>query len=268
MLTVAIVAPIESLHLRSKPNPLEKYFKRDAKRLNIFDYNAAGLVPDKFDALAPKLQGEAPNGADPKQKSIREAQLGKMYEEQKKDVEQFFSGRKVMNDCPTFPYCNHIPAPPPVLPPPSGLQQADANIAFPWNINDAKSERNEKYSKQPFTKASPVADKTYTKLHNSFTKRLYNPSFGHIGIPGGMSGLKTETNPSYATTVEEMKKVSLDKVYKNARLANLGPGMREEADPGTNGYQPPGKIHMALDGGQGKQDNDAPSKDSSSDGGH
>ena len=113
-----------------------------------------------------------------------------------------------------------------------------------------------------------MADKTYTKLHNSFTKRLYNPSFGHIGIPGGMSGLKTETNPSYATTVEEMKKVSLDKVYKNARLANLGPGMREEADPGTNGYQPPGKIHMALDGGQGKQDNDAPSKDSSSDGGH
>ena len=31
-------------------------------------------------------------------------------------MEEWLGGRKVINDCPTFPFCNHIPAPPPVLP--------------------------------------------------------------------------------------------------------------------------------------------------------
>ena len=58
-----------------------------------------------------------------------------------------------------------------------------------------------------------------------------------------------------------MKKVSLDKVYNNKRLAGLGPGMREEANPATDGYQPRGKIYMALDGGQTNKEDSGPGKE-------
>ena len=47
--------------------------------------------------------------------------------------------------CPTYPFCNHVPAPPPLLPGP-GVIHNDENVMFPW-MKYAAAHRNAQESK-------------------------------------------------------------------------------------------------------------------------
>lgn len=46
-------------------------------------------------------------------------------------------------DCPTYPFCNHIPAPPPLLPPPLDLQQPQPGILYPWGPAMTKMQKKQ-----------------------------------------------------------------------------------------------------------------------------
>ena len=88
-----------------------RYFKADGRGLTIFDYNAYGLTQDKADKGKPPPKAEGAE-ADPT------AQL-KRLEADKRQLTQWLNGKHTKTTCPTFPYCNHIPAPPPMMPPPA-----------------------------------------------------------------------------------------------------------------------------------------------------
>lgn len=111
-------------------SPLNTYFNKDNEGLTIFDYAALGKTPDEKPSLL-KIETSESEAADPSGKSTLQAILEKVMSRQEA-TQEYFTGRKVMNDCQTFPYCNHIPAPPAVLPPPNDLDAPNPNIWYPW----------------------------------------------------------------------------------------------------------------------------------------
>jgi hypothetical protein len=242
---------VECLHLRAQagaPNPLENYFRPDKSGLNIFDYSAAGIAPDKFEDLSEPLSRSAANPADPSQGSPQRAHFRKLIET-RKEMEEWLGGRKVFHDCPTFPYCNHIPAPPPVFPMPSSIQQVDPHLHFPWNPD--KHEAPD--PKEVYTQVSPSADPQYTKIHDKFMKRIYKPALGYIGAPGGNSGVytlarkdpKEEPREQKAWGKWDYESRTLTKVT-NAGSDVARAGIRDEAEPNTDGYQPPAKPNQSF----------------------
>ena len=70
VILVSMIDTVASAALRS---PLNQYFTRDKKGLNIFDYNARGIVPDKITDLGKPLSSDPANVADPKMGTTREA---------------------------------------------------------------------------------------------------------------------------------------------------------------------------------------------------
>ena len=81
------------------------YFNKDNEGLTIFDYAALGKTPDEKPSLL-KIETSESEAADPSGKSTLQAILEKVMSRQEA-TQEYFTGRKVMNDCQTFPYCNH-----------------------------------------------------------------------------------------------------------------------------------------------------------------
>ena len=261
---------VNSAYLRHSNSPLNQYFKRDKKGLNIFDYNAEGIVPDKITDLAMPLKADPANAADPKMGTTRDA-LFRTEKEKKRQMEEWLGGRKVINDCPTFPFCNHVPAPPPVLPGPDNLEQLNPHIVFPWSkardpLHALLAHKPDKYNKwhgvqnkkwgtqdinfhEPYTKESPSKDPAYIKFHETFMRHIYSPAIGHIGAPGGLNGADT-----LAKSSEDMAKAGLDKIFNDPKLARYGAGMRIDSDPNAVGYQPPGKPNRSWEAPSGGKD--------------
>mmetsp|Transcript_50788 Transcript_50788/g.75269 ORF Transcript_50788/g.75269 Transcript_50788/m.75269 type:complete len:334 (+) Transcript_50788:78-1079(+) len=97
---------------------LTKYFTPDADGFTVFDYDNVGLDAN-VRALAlranrdkhPSSTAEAskPKGADARASLVPRVVAAK----------QFSHFSEIHQTCPTFPFCNHIPAPPPILPNPA-----------------------------------------------------------------------------------------------------------------------------------------------------
>ena len=182
---VVVVAFIDAVAGAALRSPLNQYFTRDKKGLNIFDYNARGIVPDKIADLGKPLKADPANVADPKMGTTRDA-LFRAQEKKKKEMEEWLGGRKVINDCPTFPFCNHVPAPPPLMPGPENLEQINPHIILPWSkardpLYALMAHKPDKYNKwdhiknkkwgtqdpdfhQPYTKESPSRDPNYKRV--------------------------------------------------------------------------------------------------------
>mgnify|MGYP001445570235 CR=1 FL=1 len=81
---------VNSAYLRhsNSNSPLNQYFKRDKKGLNIFDYNAEGIVPDKITDLAMPLKADPASAADPKMGTTRDA-LFRTEKEKKRQATLF-----------------------------------------------------------------------------------------------------------------------------------------------------------------------------------
>eukprot|EP00943_MAST-04B_sp_MAST-4B-sp1_P004562 g4562.t1 len=254
---------IKHVNSASLRTPLNQYFKRDKKGLNIFDYNAEGIVPDKITDLATPLKNDPANVANPKMGTTRDA-LFRAQNEKKREMEEWLGGRKVINDCPTFPFCNHVPAPPPILPGPENLEQLNPHIVFPWSkardpLHALMAHKPEKFDKwhavknkkwgtqdikfhEPYTKESPSNDPNYKKFHENFMHHIYSPALGHIGAPGGLDGANT-----LAKSKEEMAKAALDTVFHDPKLSQYSAGMRLDSDNSPVGYQPPAKSNRAWE---------------------
>ena len=111
-------------------DPIAPYFSKDKQGRTIFDYEMIGSTPENAPP-ANTIDTSTDTIADPNAKSTLEAGLEDTLKRQD-DLQRYFTGRKVENDCPTYPYCNHIPAPPPVTPPPTDISAPNANIWYPW----------------------------------------------------------------------------------------------------------------------------------------
>jgi hypothetical protein len=106
------------------------YFSKDKQGRTIFDYEMIGASPEDVPPTG-SVDSDTDAAADPNAKSTLDVGLEDTLRRQD-DLQRYFTGRKVTNDCPTYPYCNHIPAPPPVTPPPNDLASPNPNIWYPW----------------------------------------------------------------------------------------------------------------------------------------
>ena len=111
-------------------DPLGVYFAKDKQGRTIFDYEMIGASPEDVPPTG-SVNSDTKAAANPDAKSTLDVGLEDTLRRQD-DLQRYFTGRKVVNDCPTYPYCNHIPAPPPVTPPPSDLAAPNPNIWYPW----------------------------------------------------------------------------------------------------------------------------------------
>jgi hypothetical protein len=173
------------LHLRSDDDagssPLNNYFMKDNQGMTIFDYAAVGTTPDEENSPI-KIETQSDESANPDGKSTLQAVLEKVIKRQD-ETQEYFTGRKVFNDCKTFPYCNHIPAPPPVLPPPSDLAAPNPNIWYPW---------------MPRIKSQGEADMANQDVNaNANKKTLFHPWYHHRDI-----GQKYEHDINWDTPFE------------------------------------------------------------------
>jgi hypothetical protein len=121
-------------------DPLGHYFAKDDHGLNLFDYQAYG--DDPIDGGKPRKSKEE-SETDENPSRARQ-------QEETKELQEYFTGRKVKDDCPTFPFCNHLPAPRPFLPQPHLLGKPNVQVIYPWqNANgnyDNQKERKVKAS--------------------------------------------------------------------------------------------------------------------------
>ena len=114
----------------SGADPLGTYFVKDKQGRTIFDYEMIGTTPEDMPPTG-SIDTNTDSAADPGAKSTLQVGLEDTLQRQD-DLQRYFTGRKVKNDCETFPYCNHIPAPPPVVPPPNDLAAPNPNVWYPW----------------------------------------------------------------------------------------------------------------------------------------
>ena len=95
-------------------------------------------------------------------------------------------------------FCNHIPAPPPVMPGPENLEQINPHIILPWSkardpLHALMAHKPDKYNKwdhiknkkwgtqdpnfhQPYTKESPSRDANYMRVHEDVMRHIYSPA--------------------------------------------------------------------------------------------
>lgn len=111
-------------------DPLGAYFSKDKQGRTIFDYEMIGASPDDVPPTG-SIDSNTDAVDNPDAKSTLNVGLEDTLRRQD-DLQRYFTGRKVANDCATYPYCNHIPAPPPVKPPPNDLAAPNPNVWYPW----------------------------------------------------------------------------------------------------------------------------------------
>jgi len=239
---------------------------KDNQGMTIFDYAAVGTTPDE-ESSPIKIDSTSDESANPNAKTTLQNQLEKIMKRQD-DTQEFFTGRKVFNDCRTFPYCNHIPAPPPLLLPPSDLAAPSPNIWYPWlpriksQGEAATANQDIKNGKQktlfhPWYHHRDIGQKWEHDLNweSPFERpgvvpRLYNRQYQlhmypmNIGaIADAGSGPASETPPSgaYASASESIVNPGKENQPKNA-------GLRGSAPPSTTDYQPPSLANQNWGG--------------------
>jgi hypothetical protein len=113
--------------------------------MNAFDFDAVHADPDTMSGsrlqLPPGPTPEAASGSgsetgklvmDPMQALPRDLEIQHQAQDTK-ILQQYWTGAKAEgDDCPTWPYCNHVPAPPPLMPPPQLMKVIDHNVWYPW----------------------------------------------------------------------------------------------------------------------------------------
>eukprot|EP00941_MAST-03F_sp_MAST-3F-sp1_P001505 g1505.t1 len=100
--------------------------------------------------------------------------------EQRKRLKHFFHFAKVHSTCPTFPFCNHIPAPPPLLPEPDAIATPDTGAPigtypdFPDSGNSPVRWDAEKLPIEP-TEAHGDLQAKWSKKAMAIEKQDVNP---------------------------------------------------------------------------------------------
>ena len=86
-----------------KASPMAGYWKSDSSDIDIFEYNAIGMDPIQDSVRAFKsgkgqVKATGENGATTENPAIQKIIDNTNY------AQRFFTGRKVADDCPTFPF--------------------------------------------------------------------------------------------------------------------------------------------------------------------
>lgn len=259
-----------------KSSPLAGYWKKDASSLDIFDYNAIGMDPiqDMMSLKSKKKQTEASgkNGEKSenpgRQKLIDNTNL----------AQRFWSGRKMTDDCPTFPFCNHIPLPRPMLLPPAYLENPNSRILYPWQNQNGNSDafpgNSIKITKR--VHGHPDRHRENVGQLNDYRKKWVRPygRFGGSGtqmehwsrnIYGNVMGAlpitnrvsKIGTGKDLSKTAKSIAETNLDKGNKVnvPRLQNVGPGDLPAAPPSKSEYYGIHKPNTNWDGQEPKKTN-------------
>lgn len=147
----------------------KKYFLKDAQGLTSVDYAARGVIPkdtDKPTASQAAAADSTVQAPDSTKKAGSEAITDAMIRRQEA-LKKYFDANEAGSEgaitrtpvtCPTFPFCNHIPAPPLLLPPPKDLENADASITYPWS--------------RGYSVISPLLAKRKARFSNLFSNPL------------------------------------------------------------------------------------------------
>jgi hypothetical protein len=286
--------------LRAREGPLDQYFQHDNAGMSIFDYAAVGTTPDEVPGTV-KIDTTSEESSDPEAKTTLQHNLEKVLARQE-TVQEYFTGRKVFNDCKTFPYCNHIPAPPALLPPPNDLQAPNPNIWYPWqprmksqadaaNANqDARGIKTtqfhpwyhhrdigQKWEYDPNWETPYERPGVVPRLYNrQFQLHMYPNAMGAM-VDNDMSGPEMRTPPSGAYTSESESGAPIqfgpseadggapEEPPKETRGVPANAGQRGAVPEHTTGYQPPNLANQAWDGVEQENDASGPAKDDKSD---
>lgn len=143
----------------SGETPEDDYYKRDKLGLTVFDYDRLniqrGSLDDPADAgrageeaqnaeanqaeAAGAVEGNGPGSAaeeaanQVKQRSENETPPEVLRAvERRKALQRWLTFKKVKQTCPTFPFCNHIPPPPPMKPSPISLAHPQGLVHYPF----------------------------------------------------------------------------------------------------------------------------------------
>jgi len=256
---------ISLLETVSRQSPLGKYFQRDKNGLNLFDYNAYGddpIIGAKEQKILPTVDATLIN-------PMRERQEGYA-----KEMQEFWTGRKSKEDCPTFPFCNHIPAPRPFLPEPVGLDVPNIHVLYPWqnkfgsnkdgrdpfvsqsirnnrnrdrlNVGQSVSDRRERWVR-PYGMFGGEDQERGLEMEH-YKRHIYGNALGKlpfsntIKYPGDLPDL-SKTKESIATANHgAAAKLGVH------RLAKIGPGQLADATPTISEYITPSKPGQFWDG--------------------
>lgn len=141
----------------SGESPDDKYFQRDKLGLTVFDYGRLNIQRGSLDDPedAQRAGGEAED-AEADQAEVAEAVEGSGSDaaeaadrvkqgsasatppevlravERRKALQRWLTFKKVKQTCPTFPFCNHIPPPPPMKPEPIALSHPMGLVHYPY----------------------------------------------------------------------------------------------------------------------------------------
>ena len=109
--------------------------------MNAFDFDATHQDPDTMFGSGRKLPHEptAKTGGEagkidlnPMRTLPRDLEIEHQAQDTK-ILQQYWTGAKAEgDDCPTWPYCNHVPAPPPLMPAPHLMRVEDQHVWYPW----------------------------------------------------------------------------------------------------------------------------------------
>jgi hypothetical protein len=276
MLGVAIqilkTSSITTSQLRGgEPSPLDTYFKQDNQGLSIFDYAAIGSTPNEKPSLV-KINTISDESANPGEKTTLQNNLEQILKKQDQ-LQEYFTGRKVYNDCKTFPYCNHIPAPPPLLPPPEDLAAPNPNIWYPWQpriksqndvANARQDDRNikstifhpwfhhreigQKWEHDPNWETPFERPGVVPRLYNrQYQLHMYPNNIGAV-VDNDASGPSVENPPSGPYTSESESGKPITFGPSGAENQPLNAGQRGAIPPHTTDYQPPNLANQAWDG--------------------
>lgn len=140
-------------------DPLKQYYERDKWGFNVFDYDRLGVHRESLQDVgeteaAGEAAGEAAAAAATEASAAgagsseldlvkRIEQLGgredspqlARLEARRPPLQRWLTFRKVRQTCPTFPFCNHIPPPPPLMPLPVDIMRPMGKVHFPFVAN-------------------------------------------------------------------------------------------------------------------------------------
>ena len=257
----------------TRGTPMDSYWKKDDSSMNIFDYNAIGLDPiqdstrlatgKKVIELSGKIGEQVENPL--RQKALDVIRV----------TQRFWSGRKTNDDCPTFPFCNHIPAQRPLLLAPGDLQNPNSRILYPWqnrNGNSAAFPGNHVHAKQHVRghpnrhrqSVGQISDsrKRWAQPYGRFggeiqmedwSRNVYGHVMGAMPVSNDISNIGNGKDLS--KTKESIKKAVLSTANKVEipRLQNVGPGDIPSAPRSRSEYHEPHKPNKNWDGAEPKE---------------
>ena len=256
-----------------KASPMAGYWRPDASDMNIFEYNAIGMDPIQdsvrdFKSGKGQVKATGENGADTENPAIQKIIDNTNY------AQRFFTGRKVADDCPTFPFCNHIPAPRPMLLPPASIENPNSRILYPWQNKNGNSPAfagtKENVKQHVLGHAGRIREnvgqmhdvrKKWSRPYGRFggnrqmedwSRNMYGSVMGALPVTNRVSSIGNGKDLS--KTKESMSGTSLDKANKVRvpRLQNVGPGDIPAAPASRSEYIPAQKVNKNWDGKEAK----------------